>query len=380
MYVKNCRDCWLEWMLRIAKPVLRNLAAGTLHKNIPMDFHPDREPYVLLEAFGRTAEGIAPWLELEGLTGEEAEKQQEYRGLMWQSIDNATNPASPDYMNFSEGYGQALVDAAFLAHAILRAPKQMYECLDVRVQRQLVTAFRATRVFVPYRSNWLLFSAMVEAALYVMGEKDYDLVRVEYAVQSFETWYVGDGTYGDGAYFHWDYYNSFVIHPMYVDILRTFAAVREDYRILLPEAERRSARYAGVLEQLIGPDGTYPVMGRSATYRFGAFQLLSQAVLEGFLPDSLSASQVRSALTAVIAKVMEGNMFDEEGWLVPGIYGYQPDMAEGYICVGSLYLCMSVFLPMGLFPGHEFWKGEDMDWTSKKIWSGQKTVCDHAVD
>lgn len=378
--MRNNRNDWLDLMLQIADPVLRNLSDGRLKKNIPLTFHPDREPFIFLEAFGRTAEGIAPWLELEGLVGEEAERQQEYRRLMRRAIDMATDPASPDYMNFSEGYGQALVDAAFLSHAILRAPKQMYKCLDVRVQRQLAEALRATRIFVPYHSNWLLFSAMVEAALYIIGEKDYDLVRVEYAVRSFESWYVGDGTYGDGAYFHWDYYNSFVIHPMYVDILRTFADEREDYRKLLSQEEKRAARYAGVLEQMIGPDGTYPVIGRSVTYRFGAFQILSQAALEGFLPENLPASQVRSALTAVIHKVAEGNMFDEEGWLVPGVYGCQPDMAEGYICVGSLYLCMAVFLALGLPPEHEFWTGEDKDWTSKKIWSGRKTVCDHAED
>ena len=32
---------------------------------------------------------------------------------------------------------------------------------------------------------------MVEAALYRMGEMDYDLVRVDYAVNMFRTWYLG---------------------------------------------------------------------------------------------------------------------------------------------------------------------------------------------
>ena len=86
-------------------------------------------------------------------------------------------------------------------------------------------------------------------------------------------------------------------------------------------------------------------------------------------------------MTAVIKKVMEHEeMFDKDGWLQPGVYGYQPDLAEGYICVGSLYLCNSVFLALGLPKTHDFWSKPDVEWTAKKIWSGKNVVCDHAVD
>ena len=93
-------------MLKIADPVLKNLAAGTLKQNMPMVFHPDRAEYMHLEALGRTVCGIAPWLELDGLTGEEAEIQAEYRELTRKAIANAVNPESPDVMNFTEGYGR----------------------------------------------------------------------------------------------------------------------------------------------------------------------------------------------------------------------------------------------------------------------------------
>ena len=49
-------------------------------------------------------------------------------------------------------------------------------------------------------------------------------MRVDYAVRQHEQWYKGDGAYGDGPEFHWDYYNSFVIHPMLVDVLDACAA------------------------------------------------------------------------------------------------------------------------------------------------------------
>jgi len=380
MKTKDRAD-WLYRMLQIAEPVIVNLADDCLKEKMPTVFHPDRENYMHLEALGRTLMGIAPWLELENVPEDEKELQEKFRQLVRRGIANAVNPDARDFMNFSEGYGQALVDAAFLAQAIVRAPKQMYELLGEGDKRNLIEALKATRRFTPFVCNWILFSSMIEVALYVMGEPDYDMTRVEYGVRMFLKWYVGDGTYGDGERFHWDYYNSFVIQPMLLDIVGTMKAVRPDYVELCQVFRKRASRYAAVQEQLIGPDGTYMVIGRSVSYRFGAFQALAQAVLQENLPEQLPNGQVRAALTAVIHKVMENpQMFDDKGWLNPGVYGNQPGLAEDYICVGSLYLCMAVFLPLGLPMEHLFWQEKEQDWTARKIWSGVDVKVDHAVD
>ena len=371
---------WLDAMTRIAQPVMDHLAAGMLHEALPCSWHPDRRPFAMLEAFGRALQGIAPWLEAEGLGGEEAALQEHWREKTRQALQMAVDPASPDYMNFSEGYGQALVDAAFLAHGILRAPRQLNALLPAQVKEQLISALRATRRFTPFVSNWILFSAMVEAALQALGDSP-DLTRVDYAVQMFSRWYLGDGTYGDGDHFHWDYYNSFVISPMLTDVVRVFRHSGRDYEQLLPVVLGRAGRYAQVLEQLIAPDGSWPVVGRSVTYRFGAFHALSHAALLGFLPAELPAPQVRCALTAAIRRIMGcPGVLDKSGWLQPGITACQPGLAEGYISVGSLYLCEAVFLPLGLPPEDAFWSAPDLPWTSCKIWSGQDCPCDHAVD
>lgn len=381
MEKKHTRTIWLETMHKIAKPVLESLSRKQLKKVFPLEFHKERSIFAPLEAFGRTASGIAPWLELDGLAGEEAKLQKKYRTMMLLCLDAATDPESPDYMEFSDiRAGQPLVDAAFLSHALVRAPKQTIGKLNQRVKHNLIVSLKKTRSITPNLNNWLLFTAMVETALYLLGEPDYDMVRIEYALHMFDIWYKGDSIYGDGMELSCDYYNSFVIYPMSVDIIRVFENNSEKMNRFQNKILPRASRYASILERMIGPDGSYPIIGRSITYRFGAFQMLSQAALQHMLEDSIQPAQVRCALTAVIEKTTSfPDMFDENGWLRPGVCGYQPELAEYYINIGSLYLCCMIFPALGLLETDPFWSATDTLWTGKRAWSGLYTPMDHSI-
>src|SRR6185503_7510049 len=231
---------------------------------------------------------------------------------------------------------------------------------------------------LPGFNNWLLFSATVEAALARLGAT-WDRMRVDYALRQHDQWYKGDGAYGDGPSFHWDYYNSFVIHPMLLDTLAVFRDTRPAWKDLSTRVEERARRYAAVLERLVAPDGSFPPLGRSLAYRCGAFQLLAQMALRRALPDDLPPSQVRGALTAVIRRTLEApDTFDANGWLRIGFCGHQPGVGESYISTGSLYLCSAAFLPLGLPAADEFWSAPDAAWTSQLAWSGQPTPIDQA--
>lgn len=376
----NDRQLWLDWMCRIGEPVLQALKDRNLRSNMPVQAQPgitDRRDYTYLEALGRFLCGMAPWLELQNLDGEEEIRRQRFADLAREAIDAATDPESPDFMNFSKG-GQPIVDAAFLSHALVRAPKELLGKLDDRVKMNLAACLKATRTRKPGYNNWLLFAAMSETALYLMGE-DWDPMRVDYALKKHNEWYLGDGTYGDGVEFHWDYYNSFVIQPMYIDVLKTVGSKYPDWERLLEPAILRGTRQAEIQERLISPEGTFPAIGRSLAYRFGAFQHLSQMALQEHLPEHVSPTQVRCALTAVIQRMINApGTFDSEGWLRIGFCGDQLNVGETYISTGSLYLCAAVFLPLGLPPQHSFWQGE-AEWTSKKAWSGQYFAIDKAL-
>jgi hypothetical protein len=237
----------------------------------------------------------------------------------------------------------------------------------------------STRIIRPGFNNWLLFSATIEAFLAFAGEQ-WDPMRIDYAVRQHAEWYKGDGTYGDGPQFHWDYYNSFVIHPMLLQVLDTIAGFSKAWESFRPDVLARARRYAAIQERLISPEGTFPVIGRSMAYRFGAFHHLADMAFRRQLPGDLPPEQVRSALTAVIRRVIERpGTFDANGWLTVGVCGHQPGIAESYISTGSLYLCTTALLPLGLRASDPFWSNPPRAWTAKRIWAGEDIHADHAL-
>jgi hypothetical protein len=375
------RAYWLDVMQRIARPVLENLSQRKLKGVMPVEAaNPaDRRNYTHLEAFGRLMAGIAPWLAAQGLDDSETQVQKNFVKLAQASLDAATDPKSPDFMNFARG-GQPLVDTAFLAQGILRAPSVLWEPLEPLVQAQIVAALKSSRAIkTPTGNNWVMFAAMVETALQMMGENTIK-ERLEDCIQHMLGWYKGDGAYGDGEAFHWDYYNSFVIHPMLLDTLALLKQKDAAYERIYKTELARAQRYAEILERLIAPEGTFPSLGRSTTYRFGALQSLAQIALMEQLPQGINPAQVRCAMTVVIRRMIEAaGTFDDHGWLQIGFCGHQPSLAETYISTGSLYLCAAALLPLGLPPANDFWSGRPTRWTAQRLWSGESVPRDHAI-
>lgn len=372
------RVYWVSILTKIADPVLDNMSKGELKKNMPVEtvsgsLNPSNIRTTHLEALGRLLVGMAPWLELGPDETEEGKLREKYIRLMLLSIDNGFNPESPDYLNFIVTR-QPLVDAAFFCQGLLRAPGQIWGNLSDKTRQNVLDALQQVRKIKPVESNWLLFSAMVEVTLLELtGECNMPVI--DYAIMRFKEWYKGDGWYGDGVDLHMDYYNSYVIHPMLLDILSVLHRHEKGEEEFYQKEKQRFSRYAEQQERLISPDGAYPVVGRSIAYRFGAFHVLSQAALINMLPHPVTKAQVRCALTAVIKKHMSvrGN-FDEKGWLALGFAGHQPQIAEKYISTGSLYLCTVAFVALGLPVTDEFWISPYAEWTGRKIWNGNRYV------
>ena len=392
------REAWVDFACNLAKPILAPMAEGRLHETLNFkkgtlevspswDGRPKEVTY--MEAFARLMAGIAPWLALPDDGTAEATRRAELRDLALRAYANAVDPESPDYLGWNAG-GQTLVDAAYLVESFLRAWDALWVPLDETTKARYIHEITRLRRHCPPYQNWVLFCAMEETFLMKAGA-DFDAYRLRTGLYKTEEWYVGDGWYSDGPSFAFDYYNAYVIHPMYFECVEELVKARKWLiPYVAPDGKRRNAgerlvdvktrmqKFAVILERLVSPEGTYPVFGRSVPYRMAVFQPLALLALRKELPRELSEGQVRAALEAVRRRMFSDNRnFNSAGFLTLGFNGAYPGASDRYTNNGSLYMTSLFLLPLGLPPTDSFWTCADEPWTSKKAWGGQLFPKDH---
>lgn len=375
------REYWISIMRKIANPVLTNLAKGTLRKNMPYEATSlENQKFSYLEAFARVFNGISAWLELGPDSTEEGILRDKYIRVTLKAISNAVNPNNNDYIFVVEPK-QSLVDVALFAQGLLRAKNQIWLNLQMDDQARIIRELKNTRNIAPYENHWLLFTSMIEAALLEFtGECDKE--RLSYGVRRFrDEFYVGDGIYSDGEDYVAGYFNSIVIHPMLNDILKVMRKYGISEGEFLDVQLMRSSRLSSQLERTISPEGTYPLLGSCMAYRCGVFHLLSQAALLKALPRNINPAQVRCALTKVLKRLFaDSRNFNSAGWLIVGLQGSQMDICEIDVNTGSLYMCCSVFLALGLDEDDLFWTAPFAEWTTLQAWNGGQIQKDQSID
>ena len=379
------REYWCALAYQMAQPVLENMAKGELQKNMQTEFSPsfdNRNKKVLyMECFGRLMAGIAPWLTLPDDATAEGKQRKQLREWALASYKNAVDPQSPDYLCWGIG-GQNLVDAAYIAESFLRAYDTLWKPLGDVTKKRYLTEFAKLRHIDPPYTNWLLFSSTIESFMAKAGG-DFDEYRVNSACRKVEEWYVGDGWYADGPSFAFDYYSSYVFHPMYLETLQAMVDAkvnsRLDYQKYYDRELKRCQKYSIILERFISPEGTFPVFGRSIPYRMATMQPLALMAWYQKLPKDLSNGQVRAALTKVLHRMFDQqNNFNEKGFLSIGFCGTnQKNVADWYTNNGSLYMTTLAFMPLGLAADHPFWTDAAQPWTQVKAWSNQPFPKDH---
>ena len=376
------RQYWCSLAYKMAQPVLENMAKGELQKNMQTEFSPsfdNRNKKVLyMECFGRLMAGVAPWLTLPDDATAEGKQLREWALA---SYKNAVDPQSPDYLCWGIG-GQNLVDAAYIAESFLRAYDTLWKPLDEVTKKRYLAEFAKLRHIDPPYTNWLLFSSTIESFMAKAGG-DFDEYRVNSACRKVEEWYVGDGWYADGPSFAFDYYSSYVFHPMYLETLQAMVDAkvnsRLDYQKYYDRELRRCQKYSIILERFISPEGTFPAFGRSIPYRMATMQPLALMAWYQTLPSDLSNGQVRAALTKVLHRMFDKeNNFNEKGYLSIGFCGNsQKNVADWYTNNGSLYMTTLAFMPLGLPADHPFWTDAAQPWTQVKAWNNQQFPKDH---
>eukprot|EP00117_Sycon_ciliatum_P045995 scpid76600/ scgid32997/ len=381
------RAVQLNALEKIARPVLEALSTCSLQSKMINQTRPGAPSIILCpsyriaSALGRLVAGIAPWLELGGdNTTAEGQLRTEFIMLTEKAFFSAfVNESCADFIKW-DGCSANIVEASYIGHALLRMPtlvmkwpQEMKEAIAKNTQ--LTFKFHEST-----SNNWCNFPSILQAGLWyhnLTNETNY----IYEAIKLQEEWYKGDGAYGDGIHFHFDQYNSYVMHPQLVDAVRVCKmkgdAMGAKYECLL----KRMQRWAVVQERMIHPDGSYLIVGRSEHYRFGAFQALSQLALQNLLPSSLPRGQVRTALTAVIKRFLSNTDNFIDGWLSAGVNGHQPGMMNPYGDSGALYLVSLGLLQLGLPATDPFWTEPAVSCTQAQIWvEGKDIGLDEAYD
>ena len=343
-----------------------------------LNYNTDKK-VLFLECFGRLMDGISPWLSLPDDNSKEGKIRKKLRKMALLSYHNAVDPNNPDFLLWdSKTSRQPLVDAAYLAESFLRAP-YLWHQLDKKTQQRYKCCFQKIRKIIPYHNNWILFSGIVECFFIFLGEKPNEEKMFNIANQ-INNWYVGDGWYSDGKIFAMDYYNSFVIHPMFIHMLEIMEKNHIKIPITSNIALKRMQKFNIFLERLISPEGKFPPFGRSIVYRLGVFQTLTLAIWKYGLPYPLKNGAVRAALTRVMSNMfnIKGN-FNEKGFLTLGFVGHQLNVANTYSNNGSTYITSLLFLALGLPSNDPFWVDSPKPWTSQNAWNGKSFPMDKAI-
>lgn len=366
------RAAWVRRVSHLAEGPLSACVDGSIKAMTMGRSRPDRAQFGPLEVLGRIFAGVGPWIGRESVSdpAEEAARLR-MRDATLAALVAATSHDQERRFNFSRG-DQPLVDAALLALGIFRAGAGFWEALDISDRERVLRALEEARTIKPWHNNWLLFSALIEAFLASKGRR-FKRGYIEYALHCFDKWYLGDGIYADGASVGVDYYNSTTIHPLLLTLVEldggSFDLVgkRAQGAIL-----QRAQRHAQTLERVVCADGSFPALGRSITYRCGAFHLLAHLALMNLLPENLPPARIRGCLEAVMSWTLDfPGTFDSQGWLQVGLRGHQPDLADRYTSAGSGYFCLTAFLPLGLGVHSSFWCAPDEAWSSKRLERGE---------
>lgn len=373
---KTDRQVWADLCYKISQPVLENMSKGNFQKDFPLELSPTwdgRDTKVAyLETFARLMAGISPWLALPDDGTPEGKQRKQLHEWAIQAYKNAVDPNSPDKITWLTNTSQPLCDASYLVESFMRAPEATWGQLDEVTKKRYIEGLKSLRTIRPAYNNWLLFRAMVEVFFMSIGE-DVDEYALSVGLQKMSEWYLSYGWYSDGPEYAMDYYNSYVMHPMMVEVVEMCKKHKFSTPISLDLAVKRMNRFNTILERFISPEGAYPAVGRSVIYRMGAFQTLAMSAWKYGLPKDLTNGSVRSALTCVMKRMfaVDGN-FDDKGYLRLGFAGHQPNLANYYSNNGSLYMTSLVFMPLGLPADHPFWTAPAEPWTSQKAWSGQE--------
>lgn len=300
-----------------------------------------------LEGFARPLWGIIPFVAGGG--------HFEHWDLYHKGLTNGTDPNHPEYWGTPGDRDQRQVELAAIGFALALIPKHIWEPLSDKAKTNLVSFLKKGRDSDYPVCNWRFFRVLVDLGLKTVGA-EYDVQMTEQYLDEIDTYYLGDGYYGDGVEKHrMDYYNPWAFHfyaLLYAKVCPEDTVRQQKYR-------ERASVFAEQFQHWFADDGSCIPFGRSLIYRFAcgsywaalAFadvEALPWGVIKGHFLRHMRwwAQQPISRLNTGLLSL---------GYAYPNSF-----VCENYNSPQSPYWAMKAFLPLALPDSHPFWTAEEL--------------------
>jgi hypothetical protein len=260
-----------------------------------------------------------------------------------------TDPQNPEYWGAPGDYDQCFVEMSGIAWAILAAPEVYWEPLSTAEKYRVAAWLNTINTHKVPRSNWLFFRVMANLALRAAA-MPYDAAGMEQALETLESFALGDGWYADGSGGRADYYNPWAMQDL--GLIYSMFAGPED----VERAQRfrtRAVQFGRQFADWFDTDGAALPYGRSLTYRFAQCAFWSACVLAGVEP--LPLAQMKGLIVRNLQWWLARPVLDRCGVLTVGYCYPQMFMSEIYNSPCSPYWAMKAFFVMALPANHPFW-------------------------
>ncbi len=264
-----------------------------------------------------------------------------------------TDPESPSYWGDLHTKDQRMVEMAAIAYGILMVPEKLWDPLKETEKDSLAKWLYQINLYAQADNNWHFFKVLVNLALKSVGKK-WNPEEVQKAMESYESFYLGNGWYSDGKRPQKDYYVSFGIHFYCLLYARFMKKEDPEHTELF---RKRAQEFAQSFIYWFDDEGKALPFGRSLTYRFAQAAFFSACALAEV--ECFSWGIMKGILSRHLEYWMNQPIFDNGGVLTVGYTYPNLLMSETYNAPGSPYWALKTFVFLALSDDHPFWSAEE---------------------
>ncbi|RLV84999.1 hypothetical protein JA9_000002 [Meyerozyma sp. JA9] len=346
--LRDVRNAFDELM----EPLISTFSPGGARPRLSESGSTCSEAAAEFEGYSRPLWGIVPYQYGGGNFG--------HWELYRRGLVNGTNPHHEEFWGYPNDYDQLLVDIAAIGFALCFVPEHVWEPLNDSEKKAVENYLLKTRSKTYCHNNWKFFRVIVDLGLDRVGVK-YDKKGTTDYLVDLDSFYLGDGWYGDGKPHRIDNYNAMAFH--FYGLIYTIVRKEEDPERCSKYLERATL-FAQQYIHWFDDNGACLPYGRSLIYRFatsgfwGLFPLALDSQKEPPIPWGVMKCLYLKSLQWWSKQPMNifGSKLLSLGYAYPNGY-----IMERYNSPQSPYWSFKGFSALMISEDHPFWQSKAVE-------------------